>query len=131
MLDGRAGLAENASHVGGNSVWMAQLLRLADYRRAKRRVSFSQQELRELLNVYSRRVVTGEWRDYAIDHLTGMAVFSIFRHTCDAPLFRVAKLAGRSGDEYLVVSGMERLKSGRSIREVLSVFEAKRLELVT
>ena len=111
---------------------MAQLLRLADYRRVKRRVSFSQQELRELLNVYSRRVVTGEWRDSAIDHLTGMAVFSIFRHSCDAPLFRVAKVAGRSGgDEYVVVSGMERLKSGRSIREVLSVFEAKRLELVT
>ena len=111
---------------------MAQLLRLADYRRVKRRVSFSQQELRELLNVYSRRVVTGEWRDYAIDHLTGMAVFSIFRHSCDAPLFRVAKVAGRSGgDEDVVVSGMERLKSGRSIREVLSVFEAKRLELVT
>lgn len=111
---------------------MAKVLRLADYRRSSRRVSFSQPELRELLNVYSRRVVTGEWRDYAIDHLTGMAVFSIFRHTSDAPLFRVAKLAGRAGgDEYMVVSGMERLKSGRSIGEVLSVFESKRLELVT
>lgn len=111
---------------------MAKVLRLADYRRAKRRVSFDQQELRELLNVYSRRVVSGEWRDYAIDNLAGMAVFSIFRHSCDAPLFRVAKLAGRAGgDEYVVVSGMERLKSGRSIREVLSVFEPKRLELVT
>ena len=111
---------------------MAKVLRLADYRRANRRVSFSQQELRELLNVYSRRVVTGEWRDYAIDHLAGMAVFSIFRHTCDAPLFRVAKVAGRGGgDEYMVVSGLERLKSGRTIREVLSVFDGKRLELVT
>lgn len=109
---------------------MAKLLRLADYRRAGRRVSFNQQELRELLNVYSRRVVTGEWRDYAIDHQVGMAVFSIFRHSCDAPLFRVAKVAGRGGgDEYMVVSGRERLKSGRTIAEVLSVFD-RRLEPV-
>ncbi len=111
---------------------MAKVLRLSDYRRARRRVTFDQQELRELLSVYSRRVVTGEWRDYAIDHMAGMAVFSIFRHSCEAPLFRIAKLAGRgSGDEYIVVSGLERLKSGHSIGEVLSVFDRKRLEAVT
>lgn len=110
---------------------MAKVLRLADYRRSDRRVYFNQQELRELLDVYSRRVVTGEWRDYAIDHQVGMAVFSIFRHSCDAPLFRVAKLAGRGGgDEYMIVSGRERLKSGSSIAEVLTLFDRKALELV-
>lgn len=111
---------------------MAKLFRLTDYRRNNRRVSFSQQELRQLLNVYSRRVVTGEWRDYAIDHQPGMAVFSIFRHTRDAPLFKVAKVAGRGdrNDEYVVVSGVQKLVSGTSIGEVLRVFERKALELV-
>lgn len=111
---------------------MAKLFRLTDYRRASRRVSFNQQELRRLLNVYSRRVVTGEWRDYAIDHEAGMAVFSIFRHTRDAPLFKVAKVAGRGEkqDEFVVVSGVQKLASGHSIDEVLRVFERASLELV-
>ena len=111
---------------------MAKLFRLTDYRRKGRRVSFSQQELRQLLDVYSRRVVTGEWRDYAIDHQAGMAVFSIFRHTRDAPLFKVAKVAGRDEKhvEFVVVSGVQKLVSGTSIGEVLEVFDRKTLELV-
>ncbi len=112
---------------------MAKVVRLSDYRRSNRRVSFSRHELRQLLDVYTRRVMSGEWRDYAIDHQAGMAVFSIFRHSADGPLFRVAKVAGRGErqDEYLVVSGPQRLKSGATIAEVLSVFDRRKLELVT
>lgn len=111
---------------------MAKLFRLTDYRRKNRRVSFNQQELRQLLNVYSRRVVTGEWRDYAIDHEAGIAVFSIFRHTRDAPLFKVAKVPGRDekSSEFMVVSGVQKLVSGSSIEEVLHVLDRKTLELV-
>src|SRR3546814_2756896 len=100
---------------------MAKVLRLSDIAPSRRPFYFNQQELRELLNVYSRRVMTGEWRDYAIDHDAGMAVFSIFRNTRDVPIFRVAKLAAR-GDgppEYVVVSGHQKLKSAGTIREVL------------
>ena len=61
---------------------MADLVRLNDHRRNKgRRVTFDRQELRQLLDVYSRRVASGEWKDYAIDMGNGSAVFSIFRHT--------------------------------------------------
>ena len=112
---------------------MAKVVRLSDYRRSNRRVTFNRQELRQLLDVYTRRVMSGEWRDYAIDHQAGMAVFSIFRHTADGPLFRVAKVAGpgERPDEYLVVSGPRRLKSGSTIDEVLSIFDRRKLELVT
>lgn len=113
---------------------MAKVLRLSDIARSKRPVYFNQQELRELLNVYSRRVMTGEWRDYAIDHGAGMAVFSIFRNTRDVPIFRIAKMAGR-GDappEYVVVSGYQKLKSAGNLRDALSVFaKRKTLELVS
>jgi len=113
---------------------MAKVLRLSDIARSKRPIYFSKQELRELLNVYSRRVMTGEWRDYAIDHDPGMAVFSIFRNSRDIALFRVVKLANR-GDgpaEYVVVSGYQRLKSSGSLRDALSVLaKPRKLELVS
>ena len=50
---------------------------------SKSRVFFDRQELRQLLDVYSRRVASGEWHDYAMDQRGNCAVFSIFRHSFD------------------------------------------------
>ncbi len=80
------------------------------------------------MNVYSRRVASGEWRDYAIDHMVGMAIFSIYRSSFETPLFRIAKVAGRSVNEqteWMVVSRGERLKRSTSLTEVLAVFDKK------
>jgi hypothetical protein len=103
---------------------MAELVRLNDHRRSKgRRVTFDRQELRQLLDVYSRRVASGEWKDYAIDLRHGVAVFSIFRHTFDLPVFTVAKRSsGGLHCEYLLFSGREQIKHGKSIGEVLAIF---------
>lgn len=111
---------------------MAQLIDLSKVRRSRRRVSFERHEIRQLMNVYSRRVASGEWRDYAIDHGGGMAIFSIFKHTHEVPLYRIAKIAdqGGGGTEWMVVSGRERLSRSRSLLEVLEVFDRK-LEAVT
>ena len=111
---------------------MSKVIQLENFRRGKRRVSFEKRELRELMEVYSRRVASGEWRDYAIDIEAGMAVFSIFRSSFELPLYRVAKIAGRSPTEqteWMVVSGSRRLKRSTSLGEALSVFD-KKLEVV-
>jgi hypothetical protein len=79
------------------------------------------------LSLYRRRVAAGEWRDYAIDNRLGMAVFSVFRHSQERPLYAIAKCA-RVADRaarYLVLRGRHPLKTGSSIDEVLEVFEAK------
>jgi len=104
---------------------MSEMLRLADYRKKERRqrVFFDRQELRELLDLYSRRVASGEWRDYAIDQYGPMAVFSIFRHSFDQPLFAIAKRASGKGCDYVVFSGRQKLKHGSTIREALAVLE--------
>ena len=111
---------------------MSKVVQLENFRRSRKHVSFNKHELRELMNVYSRRVASGEWRDYAIDHMAGMAIFSIFRSSFETPLFRVAKVAGRSVNEqteWMVVSQGERLKRSTSLPEVLTVFDRK-LEVV-
>lgn len=57
----------------------------------RRQLYFSRTELSLILAAYSARVATGEWRDYALDHMNGMAMFSIFRHTHEIPLFVIEK----------------------------------------
>ena len=89
-------------------------------------IAFDRKELNLILGVYGSRVAEGEWRDYAIDHGPGMAVFSVFRHSLDRPLFAVAKCADGldRGPQFLVLNGQHKLKSGKSIDEVLDVLDA-------
>ncbi|RDD62595.1 DUF2794 domain-containing protein [Ferruginivarius sediminum] len=85
---------------------------------------FSRRELQQLLDLYSRGVARGEWRDYAIDQRGNSAVFSIFRHTHEHPLFSIAKRA--DGGEYVVHSGPQRLARASSLPDALSVLKKRR-----
>ena len=105
---------------------MSNLYRLADQKARRRIVSFDRRELSRLLNLYSMRVASGEWRDYAIDFRPGMAVFSIFRHTAEQPLFAIAKVPGGGKDGgYLVYNGPRKLAQADSLEDALSVFDRK------
>ena len=109
---------------------MSNLYRLADQRARRRIVSFDRRELSRLLGLYSMRVASGEWRDYAIDFLPGMAIFSIFRHTAEQPLFAIAKVPpGGNQGRYMVYNGPRQLAHGDSLEDVLAVFE-RRLRLL-
>jgi hypothetical protein len=80
----------------------------------------------QLLALYSRQVSAGEWRDYAIDHKAGMAIFSVFRHSFDRPLFSIAKWAdAQRPSSYAVFAGPRRLKAGGSLLDVLAVLEGR------
>ena len=104
---------------------MSDLYRLADHRARRRTISFDRRELGQLLNVYSMRVRTGEWRDYAIDFRPGMAIFSIFRHTAENPLYAIAKVPSSNAGVYMVYNGPRKLAHGDVLEDVLSVFERK------
>lgn len=118
---------------------MAQLIRLSDHRRHRRRIFFTRSELNTLLGVYSRKVASGEWRDYAIDHLPGMAMFSVFRSSLERPLFAVAKCdagvqRGPAGapppSHYVLFKGRQKLKQSKDLQKILEMLD-RRLELVT
>jgi hypothetical protein len=89
-------------------------------------VFFTRSELNTILNVYGRRVAAGEWRDYAIDFGRDKAVFSVFRHASEVPLYRIEKnprLARRQGAYSVVaVTGLI-LKRGHDLARVLSVLD--------
>jgi hypothetical protein len=107
---------------------MGKLHRLGNIKRAAKphhnSMFFDRAELDLLLSLYSRRVMSGEWRDYAIDQQAGMAVFSVYRHSHERPLYTIAKRAGAAGreQEYLVCRGPEKLVCSRHLPEVLTVF---------
>ena len=91
-------------------------------------VSFDRVELREILNLYGRRVAEGEWRDYAIAFSPDKAVFSIYRRASEVPLYRIEKdpsLARRQGAYAIVASTGLVLKRGTELARVLQVLDRK------
>lgn len=106
---------------------MAIFFRLSDYRRRQRTVFFSRPELNQLLSLYSRQVARGEWRDYAIDHREGAAVFSVFRHTQESALYTVVKTApgtGKQGD-FTLLGGRQKLATSKALAEVLTSLQRR------
>ena len=95
-------------------------------------VSFHRHELREIFNLYGRRVAEGEWRDYAIDFRPDKAVFSIYRRASEVPLYRVEKdpaLARRQGAYAVITATGLNLRRGPDLDRVLQVLD-KRPKLV-
>ncbi|WP_371740621.1 DUF2794 domain-containing protein [Methyloligella sp. GL2] len=95
-------------------------------------ISFNRRELSQILNVYGRKVASGEWRDYAIDCLRDKAVFCVFRRASEHPLYRIEKtpkLARRQGAYSVVGASGHILKRGHDLRRVLTALD-KGLRLV-
>lgn len=105
----------------------ATVLPLRDYRVRRRPQFFTRSELNQLLGLYSRNVSRGIWRDYAIDHREGLALFSVFRHSQEAALYTILKSAASSASapEFVVMSGRQRLQTGATLGDALDYFRGK------
>ena len=94
---------------------------------------FERPELDRLLRLYGRMVAEGEWRDYAIDGLRDAAVFSVFRRSSEAPLYRIEKrpsLARRQGAWAVISQAGLVLRRGRELEQVLRFFERARFAVI-
>ncbi|MEP7452590.1 DUF2794 domain-containing protein [Phyllobacterium sp. SB3] len=95
-------------------------------------VTFDRRELNQILRVYGFMVSAGEWRDYAIDHLSDRAIFSVFRRTSEVPMFRIEKnpkLSRKQGVYSVIAASGLILKRGHELDRVLRVFD-KTLSIV-
>jgi hypothetical protein len=86
---------------------------------------FTRAEFLRLLSLYSSRVMTGEWRDYAFSFGPEKANFFIFRHSFENPLFVISKRLQRGRgrqSQFEVSSGGQKLCESASLENALAVF---------
>ena len=101
---------------------------IAQFPRADDRIAFHRTELSLILGIYGRMVAAGFWRDYSISMLREAAIFAVFRHTAEHPLYRIEKrprLAARQGAYSIVAMDGRVLKRGNDLATVLRVLEKK------
>lgn len=97
-------------------------------------ITFDRLELNRILTLYGRMVAAGEWRDYALDFLDEVAVFSIFRRSSEMPLFRIEKrpkLRAKQGQYAVIAAGGVILKRGHELALVLKIFDKKLLKALS
>ncbi|OUS07554.1 hypothetical protein A9Q96_06500 [Rhodobacterales bacterium 52_120_T64] len=97
-------------------------------------VSYHRTELAVILSLYGRMVAAGEWRDYGISSSRDIAIFSIFRHTSENPVYRIEKrpkLAKKQGIYSVIAMNGQVLKRGRDLKTVLAVLERKMIRAVS
>ena len=97
------------------------------------RVTFDRTELRQILDLYGRKVGKGEWRDYAIEFSSHKAVFSIYRRTSEFPLYRIEKtprLARKQGAYSVLAPSGEVLQRSHDLAPVIKALD-KQLTLVS
>ncbi|GLQ07971.1 DUF2794 domain-containing protein [Sneathiella chinensis] len=96
-------------------------------------VFFDRIELSQILQVYGQMVAKAEWRDYAIGHDRHSCVFAIYHRTTEKPVYRIAKepkLANRQGAFSVLSQNGRILKRGKTLSQVLKVFDKKRLQSI-
>jgi len=81
---------------------------------AKNFLAFNKAELNAILSIYSYQVAKGTWRDYAMDFLKDMAVFSIFRHSAEQPLAAIVKIPGNTSSGYIYECFFEKKRLSRT-----------------
>ena len=92
---------------------------------ASRHTFFSRSELCKLLSLYSRRVVNGEWRDYAIDHDATQATVSFYRCAAEHPEYAITKTAGHKDRPgvFVLTAGLQEITQSPSLEEVIGAVE--------
>ena len=93
---------------------------------------FDRRELQRILDLYSRQVMAGEWRDYAIGWDEQGAEFAIYGRLAQIPLYRIlkrAKPAKRQGCFQVSTPG-RLLGTAISLDAALGLIERRRLRAV-
>ena len=94
----------------------------------KKFIFFSKIELSSILNLYSRQVSKGYWRDYAIDSIIDNAIFSVYRHSQDNPMYQIIKKSQkgfRNKPMFFIKKNEEIINKSNNLFLILSNFEKK------
>ena len=78
--------------------------------------------------MYSKQVSKGFWKDYALDSKANTAIFSIYKHSHDKPMYQIIKksLKGfRNIPDFFITKDYEIINKSTEISTILLKFEKK------
>ena len=99
-----------------------KIKKINDFRHNKssiKKVYFLKNELASILDIYSRNVSKGVWKDYALDHKNNSAIFSVFRSSFECAVLEIHKKKIFNGFEYFIIKNKIIICSSKDLTKVL------------
>ncbi len=95
---------------------------LSHIKKFKKPYYFSRKELSVILSIYSSKVATGDWRDYALDNSSETASFSIYKHAHETPVLIIEKRRLRTGSKpvFLLHNKFKIISKSDSLEKVIN-----------
>ena len=84
-----------------------------------KKVYFLKIELASILNIYSRNVSKGAWKDYALDYNNSSAIFSVFRSSFECAVLEIHKKKISNGFEYSIIKNKKIIYTSKDLSKVL------------
>ena len=92
-------------------------------------IRFKKKEIHEIMELYSKKISIGEWKDYSITFQKSYAVFAIHRSFKHGPSLEIKK--NHRNDSFFTLSSQNNiLTSSRSLRKVINYLKKPYLKLV-
>ncbi len=86
----------------------------------KEKIYFTKKELSIILSAYSMNVSNGFWKDYAIDNIHQNAIFSIYKHTNEAPFLKIEKKHIDGNLKYILQNRKKILFTTRNLHNLIT-----------
>ena len=92
-------------------------------------IRFKKEEIHEIMELYSKKISIGEWKDYSISFEKSYAVFAIHRSFKQGPCIEIKKNY-RNECLFTLTSQNNVITSSKSLRKVINHLKKPILKLV-
>mgnify|MGYP001319620802 CR=1 FL=1 len=92
-------------------------------------VRFKKEEINQIMEIYSKKISIGEWKDYSISFRKNCAIFSIHRSYMVGPLFQITKNQ-LNNNSFILSSRNSIITTSRKLKPLLNYLRKPHLKLV-
>ena len=99
----------------------------------KKEKFFVKKELQTMLNLYARKVSSGDWKDYGLSINKKEITFDIYQRASEKPIYRISKNLNPKNkiEKFYVLDGNGRIvKKSESLDSLINKIERTKLKLV-
>ena len=99
----------------------------------KREKFFIKKELQSILNLYARKVYSGDWKDYGLSVNKKEITFDIYQRASETPIYRISKNLNPSNKTekfYILDKSGKVIKKSENLENLINKTEWTRLKLV-
>ena len=94
---------------------MKHLKLIINNNKIKRDIFFNKNELKLILNLYSKMVSTGEWKDYGLNIYKKEVSFNVYQRASESPTYRITKnLKPKNQNEKYIIKDSQNKIIGQS-----------------